>query len=137
VTSERYSWCELFVDAPSEADVLEAARRHFGLADDAGTFQLRAADVSVRGAQEWPSHPDHVEGWRGLVEIDARPETADEEMVTFVSVLMEGIRSHGYRVVADCDFRGLPQRDLEEMKARGWPPPIEEVVLKRDPRGRH
>jgi hypothetical protein len=136
MVSERYSWCELFVDATDEGQVLDEARRFFRVADRDGTFDLPAAEVEIRHAQEWPSHPDHFEGWRALVEIDARADATDEEILHFVTELMQMLRSHGHRVVSDCDFPGLPQEDFEDIRRRGWPLPIDEIVLKRDPRQR-
>ncbi len=134
--SEQYSWCELFVDATDEDQVVDEARRFFGIAGDSGIFRTAVAEVEVRHAQEWPSHPDHFEGWRALVEVDGRPDASDEQMLHFVKEFMKMLRSHGHRVVADCNFSGLPQEDFEDIKARGWPLPIEEVALKKDPRQR-
>ena len=135
MVSEQYSWCQLFVDAGSEDQAVGEARGFFGVADRDGTFELPVAEVEVRHAQEWPSHPDNFEGWRALVEIDARPDATDDEMLHFVTKLMQMFRSHGHRVVADCDFPGLPQDDFDDIKSRG-PIPIDEIVLKRDPRRR-
>jgi hypothetical protein len=132
MASERYRDCGLYVEAVDQARVAEELRDHFRVGERHGVFFLPAAELQVGYGSEWPGLPDNYYGWRATIDVSAEPHTTDQEMVAFVTELMELVRSHGHRVVAECAFEDdLPQQDLDGTLERGGVP---FVYFKKDPR---
>ena len=127
MAGEQYKYCDMYVEAREPEEVEAELEAHFAIRKDGMWLRLPAATLSVGYGPEWPGLPDHFYGWRGEINVSAEPGATDAEVVALVVELMELMRAHGHRVVAECDFAGeLPQQDLDGILARGWPQSVEE-----------
>jgi hypothetical protein len=108
--SDRYRECFLYVDAADRHEVLAALARQLNVVPDRRTLIVPGFEVDVVGNDD--DAPSFL-GWPTKVEVYGQGATG-AETVSFVSELMEFLRSAGHRVVAACDFEDeLPQTDLD------------------------
>ena len=98
-----YRWCVLYVDTPDPAALVPVVADLLGPGDHLDVFHVPGFTVEVRHNPDRARGPHHLD-WPSTVDIDASGDVPDDTVVSFVTGLIDHLRTAGFRVAADCDF---------------------------------
>ena len=95
-----HRWCTLYVDTPDPATVARVVARILGPGDHLDVFRVPGFTVEVRRNPDRTRGPHHLD-WPSTVDIDAGPDVPDETVASFVTALVEHLRTAGLRTTPD------------------------------------